>query len=277
MSSLASADILTNSIRIHYYRTEKTAQTRSRPSLVLLHGLTDSGQCWPRLVNALASEYEMILPDARGHGLSDKPATGYAPSDHAADVAGLIRGLGLDRPILIGHSMGAGVSATVAALYPDVVGGVILEDPPWRLGSDEGTPEEQVARASEWRKEIIERQAKTAEQIIATRKAEQSKWADEEFAGWAAAKQQLSPEVTQYVTAARIPWRDICARIVCPTLLITADVADGAIVTPDSAAEASRLLRKGRVVHIAGAGHNIRRDQFEAYMTAVRAFLAELG
>ena len=277
MSKLIPTDIITNGIRIHYYRTEKTPATRSGPSLVLLHGLTDSGQCWPRVVNALASEYDMILPNARGHGLSDKPAAGYAPQDHAADVAGLIRGLGLDRPILIGHSMGAGVSATVAALYPDLVSGVILEDPPWRPGSDEGTPEEQVARASEWRKEIIERQTKTAEQIIATRKVEQSKWVDEEFAGWAAAKQQLSPEVTQYVTAPRIPWRDICARIVCPALLITADVAEGAIVTPEVASEAVKLLPKGRAVHIAGAGHNIRREQFDAYMTAVREFLAQLG
>ena len=151
MSDLTSADVLTNGINIHYYRTEKSAQTRPWPSLVLLHGITDSGLCWPRVVKALAPEYDMILPDARGHGLSDKPATGYAPQDHAADVAGLIRGLGLKRPILIGHSMGAGVSATVAALYPDLVSGVILEDPPWRPGSDEGTPEEQAARAAEWR------------------------------------------------------------------------------------------------------------------------------
>jgi len=119
MGTLIPGDITTNGINLHYYRTEN--RSSARPSLVLLHGLTDSGQCWPRVVNALASEYEMILPDARGHGLSDKPATGYAPQDHAADVAGLIRGLGLIRPILIGHSMGAGVSATVAALYLDLV------------------------------------------------------------------------------------------------------------------------------------------------------------
>src|SRR5512137_2856468 len=146
MSILSSTSILTNGINLHYYRTEKTAQVRSWPSLVLLHGITDSGLCWPRVVKALAPEYELILPDARGHGLSDKPATGYAPQDHAADVEGLIRGLGLERPILIGHSMGAGVSATVAALYPDLMSGVILEDPPWRMEGDEGTLQEQAGR-----------------------------------------------------------------------------------------------------------------------------------
>ena len=277
MTQLSSTSILTNGINLHYYRTAKSAQTRPWPSLVLLHGITDSGLCWPRVVNALASEYDMILPDARGHGLSDKPATGYAPSDHAADVAGLIRGLGLIRPILIGHSMGAGVSATVAALYPDVVSGVILEDPPWRAEGDEGTPQEQAARAVAWRKEILDRQAMSGPELIAQRKREQPKWSDEEYTGWIVAKQQVSPEVTQSITAARMPWPEVARRIACPALLITADVAYGAIVTPEVAAEASKLLRKGRIMHIAGAGHNIRRDQFDAYMTAVREFLAELG
>jgi pimeloyl-ACP methyl ester carboxylesterase len=275
MSKLISADIITNGARIHYYRTEKTAATRPWPALVLLHGITDSGLCWPRVVNALAGEYDMILPDARGHGLSDKPATGYAPQDHAADVAGLIRGLGLARPVLIGHSMGAGVSATVAALYPDLIAGVILEDPPWRAGADEGAPQEQAARAATWRAEIIERKTMQTADLIAQRKREQPKWADEEFTDWIVAKQQVSPEVTQYITASRRPWREIAPRIVCPALLISADVAEGAIVSPESAAEAARLMPQGRVVHIAGAGHNIRRDQFAAYMTAVREFLAE--
>ncbi len=277
MSNLIASRIATNGINIHFHRTEKTARTRPHPSLVMLHGITDSGLCWPRVVGALASEYDMILPDARGHGLSDKPATGYAPSDHAADVAGLIRGLGLERPLLIGHSMGAAVSATVAANYPDLVSGVILEDPPWRAGADEGTPEEQAARAAEWRLQIVSRQAAASPALIAQRRQEQPKWADEEFAGWIVAKQQVSPEVTQFITAARLPWRTLCPRIVCPALLITGDVAEGAIVTPEAAAEAVAKMPKGRTVHIPGAGHNIRRDQFAAYMTAVREFLAEVG
>jgi pimeloyl-ACP methyl ester carboxylesterase len=275
MSKLIPAGIITNGIRIHYYRTAKTAQTRAWPTLVLLHGITDSGLCWPRVVNELAGEYDMILPDARGHGLSDQPPTGYAPQDHAADVAGLIRGLELERPILIGHSMGAGVSATVAARYPDLVGGVILEDPPWRAGSDEGTPQEQAARAAEWRQDILNRKAMSQAALIAQRQREQPKWAAEEFNGWIVAKQQVSPEVTQYITAPRPPWREIAPAIRCPALLITADVAEGAIVAPETAAEAARLLPKGRVVHIAGAGHNIRREQYGSYMTAVREFLAE--
>jgi pimeloyl-ACP methyl ester carboxylesterase len=49
-------------------------------------------------------------------------------------VAGLITALGLERPVLAGHSMGGGVASAVAALYPDLVGGVVLEDPAWPTG-----------------------------------------------------------------------------------------------------------------------------------------------
>ena len=116
----------------------------------------------------------------------------------------------------------------------------------------------------------------TGPDLISQRKREQPKWADEEFTDWIVAKQQVSPEVTQYITAPRCPGATSVRASSVPTLLITADVAEGAIVTPETAAEAARLLPKGRVVHIAGAGHNIRREQFEAYMTAVREFLAEM-
>jgi len=48
------------------------------------------------------------ITDARGHGLSNAPENGYSSSDHAADLAGFIDALGLERPAVGGHSMGAG-------------------------------------------------------------------------------------------------------------------------------------------------------------------------
>ena len=75
--------------------------------------------------------------------------------------------------------------------------------------------------------------------------------------------------------APRPPWRDIVRRITCPVLLITADPERGGIVTPAVAEEAAHLWRTGRIVHIPGAGHNIRREQYEPYRAAVSAFLTE--
>src|SRR5690349_15301 len=97
----------TNGINIHYTRTG-----RSTLPIILLHGLTANGSCWTALARALEGEYDIIMPDARGHGKSSVPEYGYRYEDHANDVVGLIRALGLSSPILIGHSMGC-MTATV--------------------------------------------------------------------------------------------------------------------------------------------------------------------
>jgi pimeloyl-ACP methyl ester carboxylesterase len=75
--------------------------------------------------------------------------------------------------------------------------------------------------------------------------------------------------------ASRPPWRDTVRRITAPVLLITADTERGAIVTPAAAEEVATLWRTGKVVHIPGAGHNIRREQYEPYRAAVTQFLKE--
>jgi N-formylmaleamate deformylase len=87
---------------IHYLRTGGV-----KPSLVLLHGLTGNGACWTPLAHCLEDEYDVVMPDARGHGNSSAPLQGYTYGGHAADVIELIRELTLARPILLGHSMGA--------------------------------------------------------------------------------------------------------------------------------------------------------------------------
>lgn len=68
--------------------------------------------------------------------------------------------------------------------------------------------------------------------------------------------------------------QELLPRITCPVLLITADPELGAIVTPEVAAEAQRLLPSLWVVRLRGAGHNIRREQFQGYLQAVQAFLS---
>jgi pimeloyl-ACP methyl ester carboxylesterase len=273
MAALVPGDVATNGINIHNYRTEKKPK-HAWPTLVFLHGITDSGLCWPRVVRALEGEYDLVLPDARGHGQSDKPKTGYAPADHAADVAGLIRALELDRPALIGHSMGGGVASTTAALYPELVGAVILEDPAWLPHED---PETRARRMAEWHKRIVDERALAPEQLVAKRKSEMPLWADEEFPDWVQAKMQVTPDVTGFDPGMRrTPWQQTAVAIQCSALLIGADVTRGAIVGAAQAGVAQAINPNIQVAIISGAGHNIRREQFEAYMAVLRRFLAEL-
>ena len=111
-------------VDIYYRRTGG-----ARPPLVLLHGLTGNGACWSPLARSLEDDFDVVMPDARGHGKSSAPLHGYRYDDHAGDVVGLIRGLGLAAPVLLGHSMGGLTGAVVASQHGDVISGLILVDP----------------------------------------------------------------------------------------------------------------------------------------------------
>lgn len=80
-------------------------------------------------------------------------------------------------------------------------------------------------------------------------------------------------DVNLSTTHLRAPWREFVAALTVPTLLLTADPVRGAIVTPAIAEEAASLTRVLHVAAIPGAGHNIRRENYPAYMAVVRAFL----
>ena len=94
MTKWTTAVCEANGINIHYLRTGE-----SKPPLVLLHGLTGSGDCWSPLARALEGENDVVMPDARGHGRSSTPLNGYRYEDYASDVVGLIQGLGLVPPV----------------------------------------------------------------------------------------------------------------------------------------------------------------------------------
>ena len=124
MTDWSTGNCETNGITIHYTRTGG-----SKPPLVLLHGLTANGACWTPLARALEEDYDVIMPDARGHGKSSVPDVGYRYEDHANDVVGLIKTLRLPPSILIGHSMGGMVAAMVASRNPELLRSVVLADP----------------------------------------------------------------------------------------------------------------------------------------------------
>ena len=67
--------VLANGIRIHYWRTGG-----DKPTMIMAHGSSDNGMCWTNLAKELVDDYDIILPDARGHGLSD-PNSADDPPD----------------------------------------------------------------------------------------------------------------------------------------------------------------------------------------------------
>jgi N-formylmaleamate deformylase len=269
MAEWFSGDVVVDGVKLHYHRTGG-----DKPPVVLAHGITDSGLCWTRLARALEDEYDLVMYDARGHGLSDAPEAGYAPEEHVADMTGLIGALGLERPALIGHSMGAANVALAVANHPDLARCAILEDPPWRTTYD---LEAQAVRVKEWRADLVARKSRTREDLMAEERAQNPTWAEIEFGVRADAKLRVDPNVLSWISPQNppIPWRDVARKFACPVLLITADPELGAIVSPHVAQEAMSICDSLEVVHIPGVGHHIRYGQFEPYVEAVRAFLRE--
>lgn len=264
--------VVANGIRQQYYRTGGP-----KPPLVLLHGAGDAGLCWTPVAEALQSQFDVIMPDARGHGLSASPEEGYSSTDRAADVAALIEALGLDRPAVMGHSMGAMTALSLAALHPHSLSAVILEDPVFRLELRPAASEDQQRAWQERsRREWAQMRALGREDIIARARRNNPSWPEGDLGPWADARLQGTGA---YIGKTRFPehpgWQELLRMVTVPALLITADPDRGALVTPEAAAEARRILPSLKVVHIAGAGHNIRREQYDAFVDAVQTFLRE--
>ena len=262
----------TNGLRLHYTRTGG-----NKPPLVLAHGVTDAGLCWTPVAEALAAEYDAIMVDARGHGFSDAPERGYGPAEQAEDLAGVITDLGLNRPTVLGHSMGAATALVLAGAHPDLPGAILLEDPPawW---TDRTDSPESTERRTAMKERAIGLKQRTRDDLIAWQRTEQPGWSNAELEPWADAKQRFSPNVLSVYdqdNGSNVNWQAVLSRISCPVLLITGDPKRSAIVTNASAAALEELVPHLEIAHVPQAGHNIRRDQFTRYMEVVRGFLAD--
>jgi N-formylmaleamate deformylase len=271
LSHWTKNDIIVDGIKIHYTRTGNG----SKPPVVLAHGFSDNGLCWLPLALDLEADYDVILPDARGHGLSARVQPGE-DIDMVADTAGLIRGLGLNHPVLGGHSMGAGTSAQVEARFPGLVRALILEDPGWREPEPPKKPEKEELSRRNPREWILKLGKMSVEELVVMCRKDSPKWQEAELRPWAESKKQVDYNFLQREHGNPFEgWKEVFQAIRCPTLLITANPAKGSIVKPETAQMVHSVNSNIKVVRITRAGHNIRRENYPQYLKAVRAFLKE--
>jgi len=123
--------------------------------ILCIHGLTANCRFWDCLASALSPQHRVIAMDLRGRGLSDKPPEGYSIERHCKDVLALIDDLGLKRPVLMGHSLGAFISLVFSAKHPQRVDRLILVDGGGKLS------EAQMARVFAGIKPSLDRLGKT--------------------------------------------------------------------------------------------------------------------
>jgi len=94
--------------------------------LVLVHGYPLDHTIWGEVVSLLEKDFDIILPDLRGFGESEVVESQYKISDMAADIAGLLDELGIEKTAIAGHSMGGYISLAFARAYPERVLGLGL-------------------------------------------------------------------------------------------------------------------------------------------------------
>jgi pimeloyl-ACP methyl ester carboxylesterase len=244
------------------------------PPLVLIHGIGSRSVSWWPVVDALAARFRLFALDLRGHGASDKPERGYLLPDYGADLAGALDDLGLDRPLILGHSLGGLVALNWAVDHPARAAAIALEDTALRsqpevlrafdgwlalnaMGIEEATAYFR-GEHPDWTEEDCRRRA---ESIIGTARGVFAELRDDAEENIATGRDRLGP----------------LAAIRSPVLLVHGDPAAGSMVVPADAARLAATLPDARLARVPGAGHGIHRDNTVAFLAAVVPFLAEAG
>ncbi len=109
-------------LRMHYVE-----MGQGRP-VFLLHGFPETWFCWRHQLEALAPHYRLIIPDLRGYGETQKPASGYDKRTMAGDIYALMHHCGCASAAIVGHDRGARVATRLAKDHPEVVDRLVVMD-----------------------------------------------------------------------------------------------------------------------------------------------------
>lgn len=252
-----------NGIRIRYLRTGG-----AKPSIVLLHGLTGNGATWTELARALEADFDVVMPDARGHGGSSAPSHGYRYDDLANDVIGLIRGLELSRPVLLGHSMGGMTAAVVASRRAERLLALILVDPTFL--SAERQREVYESDVAEQHRRTLGLQKS---ELVADLRVRHPRRSLEIVELLAAARHSTGLDAFDVLTPPNPDYREVVNAIDVPTLLV---IGDSPVVSLETATELRSLNPRVRIAQVQDAGHGLPFDQPARLGDVIGAFLHDI-
>lgn len=250
---------------------------------VALHGFALNCRSWDEVAPALSDRLHWYALDQRGHGLSDRAAelADYSRDHMADDIRGFIERAGLDRPVVIGHSMGGMNAMTFASRHPQALRALILVDVGPEVTVDGAQQVRQFVAGlyemdslDDWvehthkyypyrskegiRKRLAVSLRETPEGKLAKQFDERFRQA--EFRGVADSRGDI--------------W-ETARGLRCPTLLLHGEKSP--VLKREQAERFAEAVESVRLVTIAEAGHSVAGDQPEAFAEAVRAFLAELA
>lgn len=248
-------------LRLHHLEYGEGA-----PAVLVLPGITSPAITWEFVAESLATDARVIVLDIRGRGLSDTPDTGYALSDYASDAVAVIQALGLERPVVLGHSMGARIAVALAAAAPQLVGPLIVVDPPLTGPGRAPYP----TPLDSFRQQLQEAYAgTTAEDVLRF----YPRWDRRE----AQIRAEWLPTCAEHAVVQT--WEHfhdedffaLWASLPPPVLFMYGEESP---VTTPGLDEVRQTNPRAELLGIPGAGHMIPWENLDAFLDAVRGFLA---
>ena len=269
---------LVNGLRLHYREWDGDGTV---PALAF-HGFALNCHSWDEVAPRLADRLRLSAFDQRGHGLSDRASAlaDYTRDNMVADIGGIIEALRLDRPVLIGHSMGGMNCMTFAGRHPEQVRALVLVD----VG-----PEVSVDGAEEVRRFVAGPYTlpsldawvdhthryypfRSKERIRARLEVSLRRMPDGTFA------KQFDERFREASFAGVQRGGDdlwtVARAVRCPTLLVHG--GDSPVLKRDQAEKFAAANPVVRLVTIAGAGHSVAGDKPDEFVAAAGAFLDEV-
>jgi len=258
---------LSETLPIHLY----TSTSGQGQPLVFIHGWAASHRFWKYQIKKFQTSYRVLAYDLRGHGDSDKPATGYQISNHVTDLEILLSYEKITEPILIGHSLGGMIALQYALESQNQAAALVL------VGTNPH-PVPTIKRSLQfsllsWIISLSRSRAAkfTRTQIFAPD-------VDPELVDWVNQDSLRTPThvIRQTLTVVKaFNVTDNLPEIVCPVCIINGEYETA--VDPKAVTQMLQLMPQAEFKSIPGSGHNVMLEKADAFNDALASFLRRLS
>jgi pimeloyl-ACP methyl ester carboxylesterase len=268
--------------------------SREGTPLVFVHGFGNDAHIWDDAAPAVATYYRTLAVDLRGHGDSDRdPECRYDYEFHVADLEAVLEKLGVERLVLVGHSLGGRIATLFAGRHPDRIAGLVIVDSAPELDV-RGTVRIRVdlqknsegggasfASDAEYRDALAHNYPAASRETLTRmaqhglRRRDDGRFEPKLDPAWFKGRTDASTNAeamrAREERLTRDMW-DALARVPCPTLVVRGAASD--VLSPDIADRmVDEVLRHGRLAVIPRAGHSVMVDNPEAFCAALTGFV----